>query len=324
MTIDKACVSGANIICVSVHLCQSGSICLDKLVELHQASKSPCPTVLLIDVPYDEEQRRKRVSREPRTPSPTSFRTRPKTNESFEFADIYGVPFLTHISAEIQARNLSRMIVPVVVLSGFEREWASLSLPSPSVHGSQVLSDSFRLTRYLDNGAVDVLTSPISRDSVQGLAVHAYRIYKEVSSSEAAFMAQKRNRKLSWVGVDESKPYAYLREAMVSSLMENICNPGSVPQQYDISDVEISTERSQVVAESIGAWEFSAHDFTDDELLHAALLILQHALTMPEVENWRISTGMSTALPNLYLLYLVLIPSYRGTHRVSHGHESCL
>jgi 3',5'-cyclic-nucleotide phosphodiesterase len=216
------------------------------------------------------------------------------------------------------------MIVPVVVLSGFEREWASLSLPSPSVHGSQVLSDSFRLTRYLDNGAVDVLTSPISRDSVQGLAVHAYRIYKEVSSSEAAFMAQKRNRKLSWVGVDESKPYAYLREAMVSSLMENICNPGSVPQQYDISDVEISTERSQVVAESIGAWEFSAHDFTDDELLHAALLILQHALTMPEVENWRISTGMSTALPNLYLLYLVLIPSYRGTHRVSHGHESCL
>ncbi|KIW00100.1 hypothetical protein, variant [Verruconis gallopava] len=273
-----------------VHLCQSGSICLDKLAELQQSSKSPCPTVLLIDVPYDEEQRRKRLSREPRTPSPTSFRTRPKTNESLEAADIYGVPFLTHISAEIHARNLSRMIVPVVVLSGFDREWAAnSSLPSPSVHGSQVLSDTFRLTRYLDNGAVDVLASPMSRDSVQGLAVHAYRIYKEVSASEAAFMAQKRNRKLSWVGVDETKPYAYLREAMVSNLMERICNPGMVPEKYDVTDVEIEPDRKEVVAQSIGTWEFSAHDFTDDELLHAALQMLQHALTMPEVEKWRMS-----------------------------------
>lgn len=274
-----------------MHLCQSGSICLDKLVEVHQAAKSPCPTILLIDVPYDEEQKRKRLSREPRTPSPTSFRTRPKTNESLEVADIYGVPFLTHISAEINARNLSRMIIPVVVLSGFEREWAASSLPSPSVHGSQVLSDTFRLTRYLDNGAVDVLTSPMSKDAVQGLAVHAYRIYKEVSATEAAFMAQKRNRKLSWVGVDETKPYAYLREAMVSSLMERICNPGMAPENYDVSEVAISPERRQVVAESIGAWEFSAHDFTDDELLHAALFMLQHALSMPDVEKYRMSEG---------------------------------
>jgi 3',5'-cyclic-nucleotide phosphodiesterase len=154
-----------------------------------------------------------------------------------------------------------------------------------------VLSDTFRLTRYLDNGAVDVLTSPMSRDAVQGLAVHAYRIYKEVSASEAAFMAQKRNRKLSWVGVDETKPYAYLREAMVSNLMEGICNPGLAPEQYDISEVEISPERSQVVAKSIGSWEFSAHDLTDAELLHAALLMLQHALTMPEIESWRMSTS---------------------------------
>lgn len=279
---------------ITVHMCQSGSICLDKIVEVHQASNSPCPTVLLIDVPYDEEQRGKRLSREPRTPSPTSFRTRSKNNESREVADIYGVPFLTHISAEINARNLSRMIIPVVVLSGYEREWnapSNSSLPSPSVHGSQVLSDTFRWKKYLDHGAVDVLTSPMSRDAVQGLAVHAYRTYKDVSATEAAFMAQKRNRKLSWVGVDETKPYAYLREAMVSNLMEGICNPGMAPEQYDINEVVISVDRKRVVAEAIGSWSFSAHDFTDDELLHAALLMLQHALTMPEVEKFRISEG---------------------------------
>ena len=226
---------------MAVHLCQTGSLCLNKLAELQQAARSPCPTLLLIDVPYDEEQRRKRESREPRTPSPTSFRTRPRTNESLEVVDIYGLPFLTHITAEIHARNLSRMIIPVVVLSGFEREWASSNLPSPSVH-------------------------------------------------EAAFMAQKRNRKLSWVGIDETKPYAYLREAMVSNLMEKICNPGSVPETYDPRDVEISSERSEVVADCIGSWSFSAHEFTDTELLHAALLMLQHALNMPEVEKWRMST----------------------------------
>jgi 3',5'-cyclic-nucleotide phosphodiesterase len=54
-----------------------------------------------------------------------------------------------------------------------------------------------------------------------------------VSNTEASFMAQKRNRKLSWVGVDETKPYAYLREAMVSNLMGHICNPGSVGDAHD-------------------------------------------------------------------------------------------
>jgi hypothetical protein len=38
----------------------------------------------------------------------------------------------------------------------------------------------------------------------------------------------REERKRSWVGVEEEKPYAYLREQMVSSLMEGIVNPQSV------------------------------------------------------------------------------------------------
>jgi hypothetical protein len=139
--------------------------------------------------------------------------------------DIYGMLLLNHITSEIQCKKLTKLVIPVVVLSGFERDWASSNLPSPSVHGSQVLSDTVRLTRYLDAGAVDVLTSPLSKDNTHALAVHAYRIFKELSREDAAFMTTKRSRKLSWVGVDEAKPYAYLREAMVSSLMGGICNP---------------------------------------------------------------------------------------------------
>lgn len=55
--------------------------------------------------------------------------------------------------------------------------------------------------------------------------------------------------------------------------------------------VEIPPDRLEVVLDAVGTWEFSAHEFSDDELLHAAMLMLQHALTMPDLERWRIATG---------------------------------
>lgn len=57
------------------------------------------------------------------------------------------------------------------------------------------------------------------------------------------------------------------------------------------SPIEIPAKRSDAIAAAIGTWAFSAHDFTHDELLHAALLMLQHALEVPELENWRMSTS---------------------------------
>jgi len=147
--------------------------------------------------------------------------------------DIYGMHLLTHISSEIASKNMSRLVIPVVLLSGLDREWSSNSLPSPSLHGSQVLTDTVRLVRYLDAGATDALSSPLSKDSVHGLVIHAYRVHKEVAREEASFLTTKRNRKLSWVGVNDQKPYAYLREAMVSSLMSGICNPETVGESLD-------------------------------------------------------------------------------------------
>ena len=182
-------------------------------------------------------------------------------------------------------------MIPVVILSGLDREWASNTLPSPSVHGSQVLTDTVRLVRYLDAGAVDVLSSPLSKDSVHSLAVHAYRIHKEVSREEMGFLTTKRNRKLSWVGVNDAKPYAYLREAMVSSLMGGICNPETVGESLDATDLYVKPDRREVIAAAVGSWSFSAHDFSDDELLYGALLMLKHALHMPELEQWKMSDG---------------------------------
>ncbi|KAF1951767.1 HD-domain/PDEase-like protein [Byssothecium circinans] len=267
-----------------VHICQSGASCLTKISQILESAKSNVPTIVLIDIPYDEEQRLKRLSREPRTPSPTT--TRMVRMDTGEPDDIYGMHLLTHISSEIATANYSKLVVPVVILSGLGREWSSNPLPSPTLHGSQVLADTVRLVRFLDAGAVDVLSSPLSKDSVHGLAVHAYRVHKEVVRAEASFLTTKRNRKLSWVGVSDAKPYAYLREAMVSGLMSGICNPEMVGDSLDSHELYVAQDRRDVIARAVGTWAFSAHDFTDDELLYGALLMLKHALEMPELEQW--------------------------------------
>ena len=272
-----------------VHICATGRSSLEKITQLLESKKDNTPTIVLIDIPYDEEQRQKRLSREPRSPSPTAHRmTRTDTGEP---EDIYGMHLLMHVSSEIQSKNFPRLVIPVVILSGMDHKRNSNIQPSPSVQGSQVLGDTVRLVRYLDAGAVDVLSSPISKDNVHGLAVHAYRVHKEVSREELAFLTTKRNRKLSWVGVSDAKPYAYLREAMVSSLMSGICNPETVGDSLDSSDLYVEEDRQEVIADAVGKWSFSAHDFSDDELVFAALLMLKHALRIPELQKLGMPDG---------------------------------
>lgn len=56
-------------------------------------------------------------------------------------------------------------------------------------------------------------------------------------------------------------------------------------------DIFVEEERKEIIATAVGTWAFSAHDFTDDELLYGALLMLKHALKMPEVEEWGMTDG---------------------------------
>ena len=154
-----------------------------------------------------------------------------------ELPEFYGIGVLLHIAAEQRERALSKLVIPIVLLSGLQQDpgWTSPALPSPASPTPHAQNDPVRTVRYLDAGAVDVLTSPLSRERVHGLTVHAYRTYKEYAQSESGFLVEKRKRKLSWVGVDETKPYAYLRESMVSGLMGNICNPSSIVDSIDSS-----------------------------------------------------------------------------------------
>ncbi|KAH0201454.1 HD-domain/PDEase-like protein, partial [Aureobasidium melanogenum] len=252
------------------HICADGVSCLTTIAQLDD-SRNPNPIVVLLDMPHDDEPAIRRTSWDSNPPSPLVGK-RPKVERN-EPSDVYGVHLLAYLSSEIQQRVRSRLVIPIAVLAG----------------KTDLLAEPTRMSRFLDAGAIDVLPSPLGLDRVQGLAVHAYRTYKEVTREAASFVLEKRNRKLSWVGIDEERPYAYLREVMVSGLMNGICNPDSVGECIDPSELKVGDERKALVEQAVGTWAFSAHDFDSDELLYAALTMLQHALQMPELEKWRIS-----------------------------------
>jgi 3',5'-cyclic-nucleotide phosphodiesterase len=55
--------------------------------------------------------------------------------------------------------------------------------------------------------------------------------------------------------------------------------------------LRISTSRAQAIEKAVGAWEFSAHDYTDEELVYGAHVMFEHALQMPEVSEYKITSG---------------------------------
>ncbi len=92
--------------------------------------------------------------------------------------------------------------------------------------------------------------------------------------------------------------------------MKGICNPDEAMQIIDLTYVpDLSVcwqlrcsrsprklpnpepKRQSRLAKAVGIWGFSGHDFSEDELIHAAFLMLQHALSIPELKRWRLSTG---------------------------------
>ncbi|KAI9756849.1 MAG: hypothetical protein M4579_003685 [Chaenotheca gracillima] len=286
-----------------VYLCTSGSVCRSKVSNINENMGSEMtPTLVFIDVPPDDASAEVSFGQPPPTPT-----AKGSFHDSSEPGDesFYGLQLLQYIISEIQYQNFSKLIVPIAAISSSSRSKPSSVGLSPTDSArdnvtrmrQSMLLDTGQVMRLLDAGAADVLMSPFSQERVLSCAVHGYRARKEAARDQEAFLAIKRGRKRSWVGVDEEKPHAYLREAMVSGLMDGICNPHSqnFGESFKHTRIHVLQSRRDVVSRAIGSWSFSAHSFSDDELLHAALLMLQHALSMPELEEWRIPTESLTA-----------------------------
>jgi len=232
------------------------------------------PTIVLLDTPSDDalfEQ----VPERCRSQSPRSAGNEIRTPDDEK---VYGLKLLQRIISEAHLRSLSKLIIPIPVIS-----WTSSSSSSSS--SSSVLG---LVQRCIELGAVDVATSPLSAAGVLNLRKCIYKAHQDAVREQRMLMQVRRGRQRSWVGVSEGKPYAYLREAMVSGLMKHICRPGDGDERISNVQLTVSSERRAAIAVAVGQWSFNAHAFTDDELIVAAMVMFRHALDMPELEHWRI------------------------------------
>ena len=218
-----------------------------------------------------------------------------------------GLLLIQQISTETAKSNLSKLVLPIAIISD-QNHVNSTHHPLPAMiqarswlEGLSGISSRSQpetkeaiyprnAMKCIDAGAVDVLYSPLNGESVHSMVVRAYLSHKEATKERAEAFARKKSRKLSWLGNTENKPYAYLREKMVSELMTGICNPEEhlhLGEQRPPPALE--PVREEQLKEALGSWEYSGHDYSEEELIHAASYMLQHALALPELERWRLS-----------------------------------
>ncbi|KAI9166900.1 Phosphodiesterase [Paramyrothecium foliicola] len=305
-----------------VHICASGPACIAKVLELQDDTMMDMrPTIILLDTPNDEPVAQPYPSSRPASPCSQS---RPSAEIHTPDEDIYGLKLLQKLVTEAHLRSISKLIVPVPIISHPQavpldaKEQMTDGTVEPFTVPLGALAVSRRLVRRcLDLGAVDVIISPLSSKCITTLEICAYKAHREAAREQQALLEVRRGRKRSWVGVNEQEPFAYLREAMVSGLMNGICRLSSGDDQITSVHIAVSSERQATIAAAVGRWYFCAHSFTDDELLVAAMVMFKHALSMPELEHWRIpSDQLISYLVACRAAYNSFVPYHNFRHVV--------
>ncbi|KAG6300483.1 hypothetical protein E4U09_006845 [Claviceps aff. purpurea] len=307
----------------AVYICNTGAACLSTLFHLQDGSMTNfTPTLVLLDTPFDDPLQKQHNGS--RSASPTlnasqTFETFHTPNE-----DLYGLSLLQKIITEAHLRSTPKLVVPVPVISSPEMAMFNVSYPmtdgmseTPTTSES-LLAASRQLMRIcLDIGAVDVLLSPLTSSCITALEIRAYKAQRDAIKEQQAILEVTKGRKRSWVGVSEQKPFAYLREAMVSGLMNGICRLDGHETHISGVRFSVSPQRQAEIAESVGQWHFCAHSFSDDELLVAALIMFEHALAVPELEPWRIPADqLISFLVACRAAYNTFVPYHNFRHVV--------
>ena len=144
-----------------------------------------------------------------------------------------GMQLLRHVTHNRRSRKSLDNTVLVALLTGNSDSDQSHSGNNRGRHVSREnhrRKSIFNLwTTYMDAGAADVMTSPFNASRAESLTAHVYSFQK--GSNRRSSSTAKR--KTSWVGVGDSRPFAYLREVMVSGLMDRICDPEYVDERID-------------------------------------------------------------------------------------------
>ena len=207
-----------------------------RLAELESISTNLQPTLVILETLVENESEDEKT-KDSHTQTLSIPKHRGRAGTLGESKGCYGLSLLAQISDAISQTNLSKLIVPIAMLPnrGIEPvdahgttgthphrfSFGSLNRVSGSMGTRETVNQEINatikpheLSQCLDAGAVDVLTSPLLHSRVIGLPVLAYRAYKDNCQELTNFLATKSLRKRSWVGFEERKPYAYLREDM--------------------------------------------------------------------------------------------------------------
>lgn len=207
-----------------------------RLAELESISTNLQPTLVILETLVENESENEKT-KDSHTHTLSIPKLRGRAGTPGESRGCYGLSLLAQISDAISQTNLSKLIVPIAMLPNRGTDpvdahgtagtyshrfsFGSLNQVSRSMGTRETVAQEINatikpheLSQCLDAGAVDVLTSPLQHSRVTGLPVLAYRAYKDNCQELTNFLATKSLRKRSWVGFEERKPYAYLREDM--------------------------------------------------------------------------------------------------------------
>ena len=121
---------------------------------------------------------------------------------------------LRAIASRSTVAEPSTLIIPVAFIQSLE-DLVHPDPKEPSVNDQPLLPPE--LLRCFDDGAADVIFGPLSFDRIRSIASQVYRFRKDRSRKRASSQEARKSRKRSWVGFDDRKPYAYLREEMYAS-----------------------------------------------------------------------------------------------------------
>ena len=203
---------------------------MKKIRELDSIASDCTPTIVFLEIYADvyKNEHRQRSLVYPTTNLVMDHYSQLDATASPE--NFNGFVLLRHIKSEMSHANISKLIVPIVMLRDSEGAGQgimnnhSVQKTSTSTSASGRPADGPSLARqamsssdilkFLEAGAVDIVTSPLLQERIEALSIHGYRAHIQGLKEQSAFVATKRQRKRSWVGVDEERPFAYLRESM--------------------------------------------------------------------------------------------------------------
>lgn len=163
--------------------------------------------------------------------------------------------------AKGQALVLLRMIAQVRQQPvSYQRTIPFLLVTAESWSGKERTSAA--ALAYINEGLVDVVSSPFSGDQICGIVGHVKHIMRPSATALGAGMTRHLARSIH----DTSKPQCATHRP----------------------DLILSSERRAAVRTAIAGWGFPAHDLNMDELTYGAMVMMEHVLQNPELQAFRL------------------------------------